>query len=372
MNIEYSAPCLMGIEGILAGELRHLGAQQVEAQNGRVLFQGGYDILARANLCSRYAERIQILLGSFQAVTFEELFQGVKALPWEQWVGKKDAFPVKGRSLSSSLHSIPDCQSIIKKAVVERLKSKYMLEWFEETGAVHQIQFLILKDTVSVMLDTSGAGLHKRGYRANSAAAPIKETLAAAMVDIARVRPFSTVYDPFCGSGTFLIEAAQKAKGIAPGIKRWFSAEQWNQIPKSAWREERERAEASVRTDVEFQAFGFDSDGDAVRLTMENAALAGVADCVHAEKRDISAFEIPSEKGVVLTNPPYGERLLDLSEARELYRTMGKVIPRRSGVQAYVISPDEEFETHFGRRADKKRKLYNGMIKCDVYQYFKD
>lgn len=372
MNIQYSAPCLMGMEGILAGELRYLGAQQVEAQNGRVLFQGGYEILARANLCSRYAERIQILLGSFQASTFEELFQGVRALPWEQWIHKKDAFPVKGRSLSSSLHSIPDCQSIIKKAVVERLKSHYMLEWFEETGAVHQIQFLILKDSVSVMLDTSGAGLHKRGYRANSADAPIKETLAAAIVDVARVRSFSTVYDPFCGSGTFLIEAAQKARNIAPGMKRWFSAEQWSQVPKSIWREERERAEAVVRSVSEFQAFGFDSDENAVRLTMENAKLAGVADCVRAEKREVSAFEVPSEKGIILTNPPYGERLLDLSEARELYRTMGKVFPHRPGVQTYVISPDEEFETYFGRKADKKRKLYNGMIKCDVYQYFRD
>ncbi len=371
MDIAFSAPCLMGIEGILAGELRYLGAQQVEAQNGRVLFSGDADTLARINLCSRYAERVQILMGSFKALSFEELFQGVKALPWERWIGKSDAFPVKGRSLSSALHSIPDCQSIIKKAVVERLKAKYLLSWFEETGPVHQIQFLILKDEVSVMLDTSGSGLHKRGYRRNSNDAPIKETLAAAIVDIARVRPYSAVYDPFCGSGTLLIEAAQKARGIAPGLGRRFAAEGWKQIPREVWREQRTRAQESVRHDIEFEAFGFDHDEEAVRLTRENAKLAGVDDLIHVQKRDVSAFEMPTDKGIILTNPPYGERLLDLSAARELYRLMGTVFPARQGVQAYIISPDEEFEKFYGRKADKKRKLYNGMIKCDLFQYFK-
>ena len=371
MEITFSTPCLMGIEGILAGELRYLGAQQVEPQNGRVLFRGGEEMLARVNLCSRYAERVQILLGSFQALSFEELFQGVRALPWERWIDKKDAFPVKGRSLSSALYSVPDCQSIIKKAVVERLKQKYKLEWFEETGALHQIQFLFLKDTVNLLLDTSGAGLHKRGYRANSTEAPIKETLAAARVDIARVRPFSQVYDPFCGSGTFLIESALKARNIAPGLNRRFSAERWEQIPASFWREERQRAGDNIRKDTEFEGFGFDVDPAAVNLTLENAKLAGVADCIRAECREISDFSVSSEKALILTNPPYGERLLDLDAAREIYRRMGKVFPARPGVSAYIISPDEEFETYFGRRADKKRKLYNGMIKCDVYQYFK-
>lgn len=371
MEYRYVCPCLLGVEGLVADELRFLEAKQVEAQNGRVLFSGGLEILARANLCSRFAERALVLLDVFEARSFEELFQGVKALPWETWIGRKDAFPVKGRSLSSKLSSVPDCQAIIKKAVVERLKQNYKVSWFEETGSLHQIQFLILKDQVSVMLDATGAGLHKRGYRENSNSAPIKETLAAAMASLARVRPYSTVIDPCCGSGTIIIEAAMQALRIAPGLRRRFAAEQWEAMPSQIWRQERERARDLIRRDASFTAFAYDIDEEALELTRANAAKAGVANRIQVKKRDLHDFQAEGEHGTVICNPPYGERLLDVRQAEELYRVMGKVFVQKSGWSYTIISPDDDFEACFGRKSDKRRKLYNGMIKCQVYQYFK-
>lgn len=370
-DFKLAAPCLLGVEGLVANELRAMEAQNVEPQNGRVLFDGTMDMLARANLCSRYSERILIQLGTFSARTFEELFQGVKALPWERWIGKQDAFPVKGSSLNSKLTSVPDCQSIVKKAVVERLKQTYHLNWFEETGPLHQIQFLLMKDQASLLLDTSGAGLHKRGYRANSTEAPIKETLAAAMCNLSRVRSDANFIDPFCGSGTILVEAALLARNIAPGLQRSFSADKWDVIPKEIWKKERERAQSLVRRDASFHAQGFDMDGAAVSLTLENARKAGVVHCVQAEKREISQFRPSGDFGCVVCNPPYGERLLDMQQAEELYRVMGEVFERKRGWNYTIISPDAQFEECFGRKADKRRKLYNGMIACQVYQYFK-
>lgn len=370
-NYKLACPCLFGVEGLVADELRKMEAPGVEAQNGRVLFDGSDEMLARANLWSRFGERVLVWLGEFEARSFEELFQGVRALPWERWIGKQDAFPVKGSSLNSKLASIPDCQAIIKKAVVERLKQKYSLNWFEETGPRFQIQFLILKDRVSLMIDTSGIGLHKRGYRANSAEAPIRETLAAAMVYLSRVRHDANLIDPFCGSGTILIEGALYAKNMAPGRNRRFAAEEWNCIPPEVWKRERERARSMEISDAPFQAHGYDIDGAAVSLTRENAVKAGVADRVYAEKRDISEFRAEGEYGCVICNPPYGERLLDLKQAQELYRTMGRVFERRHGWSYSVISPDETFETCFGRAADRRRKLYNGMIKCQYYMFYK-
>lgn len=364
-------PCLLGVEGLAAAELRRMGAEDVQAQNGRVLFSGSAEMLARANLWSRCGERIMIFMGEFTALSFEELFQGVRALPWERWIGRKDAFPVKGSSLSSKLKSVPDCQAIVKKAIVERLKQKYSVQWFEETGTKYQIRFLILKDRVSLMIDTSGEGLHKRGYRANSAKAPIKETLAAAMVALSRVRRDAHFIDPFCGSGTILIEGAMYAKNLAPGLNRSFAAEKFSQIGSEIWRRERERAQDLVRRDVPFEAFGYDIDPAAVSLTLENAQKAGVGDCIHAEKRDISRFRAEGDSGCVICNPPYGERLLDLKQAEEIYRIMGRTFERKHFWSYSIISPDDMFERCFGRRADKRRKLYNGMIRCQYYMYFK-
>lgn len=246
MKINFVIPCLLGLESVIAGEMKELGAEDVISENGRVLFSGDENILARANICSRFAERIQILVGDFFARSFEELFQGTKALPWEEWIGDEDAFPVKGYSINSTLFSVSDCQSIIKKAVVERLKSKYGISWFSETGPVHQIQFSIMKDKVSLLLDTSGTGLHKRGYRPEANAAPIKETLAASMCSLARLRSYHTLYDPMCGSGTILIEGAMMVHNIAPGVNRNFSAERWDVIPDNVWTQERERARSLV------------------------------------------------------------------------------------------------------------------------------
>lgn len=370
-EIRFCAPCLFGIEGILGDELRRMDAKDVSPENGRVLFSGGPEMLARANIDSRYAERIQLLLGQFRAATFDELFEGVKALPWENWIGKNDRFPVKGWSLDSKLHSVPDCQSIIKKAVVERLKEKYRLPWFEETGALYQIQFTILKDEATLLIDTSGAGLHKRGYRAVAGGAPIKETLAAAIADLARARLARRVFDPCCGSGTLLIEAALSAMKIAPGIGREFSASSWRAVGPDIWREERARAREAERRDVPFSAWGGDIDPGQAALTLENAQKAGIGGRIAAAKADLKDFRTDGDGGVVLCNPPYGERLLDVKAAEELYRTMGDVFVRRPGWSYFIISPHEEFEALFGRKADKRRKLYNGMLKCQLFMYFK-
>lgn len=370
-QLQFCAPCLFGIEGILADELRRMGAETVTPQNGRVLFSGDAALLARANICSRYAERIQLLVGTFRAATFDQLFERTKALPWERFIRRKDAFPVKGWSLNSALHSVPDCQSIVKKAVVERLKSRYGIGWFEETGATVQIQFSILKDEVTLLIDTSGVGLHKRGYRRNAGGAPIKETLAAAIVDVTRTRFAERVFDPCCGSGTLLIEAALAARRVAPGIRRRFAAMDTDWVDPSVWNDERERARSQQLTDKSFSAFGSDIDPEAVRLTVENAAKAGVGPLVKATERDLKDFTPDGDSGIVLCNPPYGERLLDVQTAQRIYRTMGRVFTPKTGWTYAVISPDEQFETHFGRVADKRRKLYNGMLKCQLYIYYK-
>lgn len=371
MNLRFSAPCIFGLEGICANELRYLGIENVQAENGRVLFSGDWNTLAKANINSHYAERIQILLAEFEAHTFEQLFENVKNINWEDFIGVDEAFPVKGRCLSSKLMSIPDCQKIVKKAVVTRLSEKYMLPWLEETGSVHQIQFLIMHDKVSVMLDTSGAGLHKRGYRAESNDAPIKETLAAAMVELARVRSNHFVVDPMCGSGTILIESAMKALGIAPGLKRYFACEKWKCVPKSAFDEERAIAKSKIKSDCTFRAEGYDIDEVALSTAKRNAELAGVADRITFLKRDVKNFVLADGYQTVITNPPYGERLLDLQSAEELYKVMGERFVRQHGKSYTIISPDDDFEKLFGRKADKRRKMYNGTLKCQVYMYFR-
>lgn len=371
LTIRCVVPCLLGLESLIAQELREMGAIDVAAENGRVLFSGDANLLARANINCRFAERIQVLAGSFSAKTFDELFEGTKALAWEEWIGKEDAFPVKGYSIHSALFSVSDCQSIIKKAVVERLKSVYHIPWFEETGPVHQIQFSIMKDTVSLLLDTSGAGLHKRGYRLQANNAPLKETLSASLCSLARLRDYHTLYDPMCGSGTILIEGAMMALNIAPGVNRNFAAERWEALPQSAWARERERARDLVKKDVHFQAYGSDIDADALALAKANAERAGVRANIAWKEASLNDFAPATEKGTLICNPPYGERMLDIQQANELYRIMGKKFDKKRGWSYYIISPSEQFESLFGRRADKRRKLYNGMIKCQLYMYFK-
>ena len=369
MKMTFCAPCIFGLEGICANEFRFLGLENVRAENGRVLFDGDFSSMARANINSRYAERIQVLLAEFRATTFNELFERVKAIRWADFIGMSDAFPVKGSCLNSKLMSVPDCQKIIKKAIVQSLSERYMLSWFEETGAPRQVQFLIMNDRVSILLDTSGSGLHKRGYRAQSNEAPIKETLAAAMAELAGVRPSHYVVDPMCGSGTILIEAAMKALRIAPGLNRSFAAERWSCVPDGVFEQERERAKENINRDCAFHAEGYDIDGAALEVAKSNAEKAGVADRVTFQKRDIRDFELPEGYCTVITNPPYGERLLDLHAAEELYAVMGERFKKESGKRYTIITPDDDFEKIFGRRADKRRKTYNGTLKCQIYIY---
>lgn len=368
-KLRFICPCLFGLEGIAAGEARRLDLENVTATDGRITFEGDLYSMARANLGLRCVERVLIHIKSFKATSFDELFEGTKAAPFEQFIAKDSAFPVKGWSINSALHSIPDCQSIIKKAIVERLKSKYHVNWLEETGSTLQIQFSILKDEVTLMLDTSGQGLHKRGYRKVATEAPIKETLAAGMVDLARVKAYSKVYDPFCGSGTLLIESAMKALNIAPGLKTRFAAERLPFVPSEVFATERKRALESVRPADGLELFGYDIDEQAIEIAKQNAKNAGVLKHIHFSVRDIAEQNFKETQGILLTNPPYGERLLDLNNARKLYQALGNAC-KDSPLSCYIITPEEDFEKYFGRKPSKDRKLYNGMIKCRLYMYY--
>lgn len=368
--IRMVCPCHFGLESTLKFEITKIGGQDISVSDGRVAFSGDFGTLVRANLWLGTAERVLVQLAEFDAHSFEELFQGTKSASFEEFIGAEDRFPVKGYSLNSDLHSVPDCQSIIKKAAVERLKSKYGISYFEETGALYQIRFSILKNHVSIFLDSTGEGLHKRGYRRNSNAAPIKETLAAGMVDLAHIRGDSVVCDPFCGSGTILIEAAYKALNIAPGLKRRFAADNWEVVPAEQWENERKNALDAIRKDTAFFAYGYDIDPECVALTQENCRKAGIQKRVQIKQADVKDYEnLPNT--VTVCNPPYGERLLEIKEAEKLYSVMGQRFFADREHPCFVISPHEEFEKIFGKTADKRRKLYNGMLKCQLYMYFK-
>lgn len=365
-----ACPCLFGLESVLSGEIKRMGGQDVEVTDGRVCFKGTAQMIARANILLRTAERVLIVVGGFRAESFSDLFDGVYSLPLENFIGSGDAFPVKGWSLNSKLKSIPDCQSIIKKAAAKRLGEHYGRQWLPEDGPVHQIQFSIMRDVVTIMIDTSGAGLHKRGYRPAANAAPIKETLAAGIADLARVREDTTVIDPFCGSGTMLIESATKALRVAPGLRRHFSAEAWGLISPQEWQQERRESFEQVRRSGTFKAIGSDIDRLAVSLTRDNAKRAGMAAKIKTDVADIADFTVPDGPFALITNPPYGERMLDIRQAEELYRTMGRVFEPGEGRSYYIISPHEQFEKLFGRQASRRRKLYNGMLKCQLYMFF--
>ncbi len=370
MEHRFCVPCLFGLEGLAAEELRRMGADRVSAENGRVYFQGDGAMLARANLRLRTGERVLLELGRFEARSFDELFEQTKALSWELWIPKDAAFPVAGHSLNSALFSVSDCQRIIKKAVVERLKSRYRLSWFEESGETVQIRFSIMKDLVSLCLDTSGEGLHKRGYRPAHNAAPLRETLAAAMVLLSRYRGRDDFVDPFCGSGTIPIEAALIARNIAPGAGRRFAAMDWRVLPAEIWREEKALA-AAGEYHGDYRILGSDLDPGAVAMARANAERAGVADLIRFETADARSFSRSTERGVIVTNPPYGERIGEKEEAEALYRSFGEALRKTENWQLYLLSSHTEFERCFGREADKKRKLYNGMIKCDLFMYYK-
>lgn len=370
MIYQLTAPCHFGLEKTLSFELRRAGGENLRASDGRVDFTGDEAVIARANITSSVAERVGIVLASFEAMTFDDIFYRVREIPIESFAASSDKLHiVGGHSLSSAITSIPAIQRTIKKALVLRMQEKYKLGTLPETGTVLPIRFLLMKNKMTVTLDTSGDGLHKRGYRAFSNAAPIKETLAAGLVDLARVRESDTVVDPFCGSGTILIEAALKAANIAPGLKRHFAAEKFGFIDNSFWQGAFEEARAAVKKDCGFRAFGYDVDGEAVSLTLENARKAGAERFISAEKRAIRDFRSPAQKVKIITNPPYAQRMGEEREAHEIYRTMGKRLLPLGENELYVITSDERFEELFGEKAVKNRKLYNGMLMCRLYMY---
>lgn len=368
MKFKIVCPCLFGLESVLKQEIIRMGGDEISVSDGRVSFIGGVEMIARANICLRTAERVLVCLGEFCATSFTELFDQTYALPFEQIIGRRDRFPVQGWSLDSKLHSVPDCQAIIKKAAAKRLGARYGIAWLEETGALCQIRFAIRKDNVAVMIDASGEGLHKRGYRKNANIAPIRETLAAGIIDIARIYDDSYLCDPFCGSGTILIEGAMHAMRIAPGLRRRFACEDWGIIERRVFNEERQRAFDLIRRDASFEAQGYDIDPAAVELTLQNAEKAGVASRVHAAIQPVSELTIDRERAAVICNPPYGERMLEIKAANDVYRQMGRAM-RRLNARKYVISPSDEFEMLYGQPAERRRKLYNGMIRCQLFCY---
>ena len=370
MKIEIVATCLFGLEKLLGEEIDALGLKRLETIDGRVAFEGELSDIPRANIFLRTAERIYIKMGSFPAKSFEELFEGVRAIRWEKYISRNDAFPVKGHCIKSTLFSVRDCQSIIKKAISKRLGELYGISWFEETAVKYQIEFFIFKDVATLMIDTSGTPLHKRGYRPAAGEAPLRETLGAAIAMTTRPRDSVLLWDPFCGSGTIVIEASMMMKGIAPGLKRRFAAEEFGIIPRECWKNAREEARSMIK-DTQFEAWGSDIDESVLEFARANASRAGVDDSIRFFRADARKIEKPDRRGTLVCNPPYGERLMDEREVELLYKDIGKTFSTFEPWQMYILTSYERFERLFGRRADKIRKLYNGMIPCNLYQYFK-
>lgn len=370
MTLNYTATCLFGLEGFLGEEIEQLGYKRINNMDGRITFEGDENTAAICSVNLRYAERLYLNLGSYHAETFTELFDGAKSIPWEDVIGRDDEFPVSGHSIKSKLFSVPDCQRIIKKAVSVRLGEKYGITRLPETGVKYKIEFFLFKDNVTLMIDLSGVPLHKRGYRPETVEAPIRETLAAAMVKIARMRENVLLWDPFCGSGTIAIEAAMQMRNIAPGMKRTFAAEKFPLFPTDSWADARARAEAAV-CDSGFRAYATDIDPKCVEVAQASAKRAGVDDMINIFEMDALDIDSMGMRGTVVSNPPYGERLLTHEEADDLYRAMGQAFSRLENWQIYIITQSEVFPKLYGRRADKIRKLYNGMIPCYYYQFFK-
>ena len=368
---ELVVPCHFGMEAVTKREIYDLGYEITRVEDGRITFEGDAEAICRANVFLRSAERVLLLVGRFKATTFEELFQGIKALPWEEYIPQDGKFWVKkASSIKSKLFSPSDIQSIAKKAMVERLKGVYKTDWFKEDGAAYPIRIFLLKDEVMVALDTSGDSLHKRGYRLQTSKAPITETLAAALIMLTPWRKDRILVDPFCGSGTFPIEAAMMAANIAPGMNREFTAEAWtNIIPKQLWYDTVQEAQDMVDTDIEVDIQGYDLDGEVVKAARENAKRAGVDHLIHFQQRDVAKLSHPKKYGFIITNPPYGERLEEKADLPELYTTIGDVFKNLDSWSMYMITSYEDAERYVGKKADKNRKIYNGMIKTYFYQF---
>ena len=368
MEFKMIAPCLFGLEGLAGDELRRMNMKNVQVEDRRVFFTGTELDLARANVGLRTAERVMIVLAQFPAKSFEELFQGVYHTNLEDFIPKDGNFPVKGHCLNSQLMSVSDCQAIIKKAASKRLGEKYGMNWLPETGTKFQLHFTILTDQGTLSLDASGQGLHKRGYRAISNDAPLHETLAAGMIQLTRYRGREFLWDPFCGSGTIPIEAALIAKNRAPGLNRSFAAEAYPYISKEVWQMAKDEArDKEFRGD--YRILGSDNDPACISLSMANARKAGVADCITFKDGDATKMSLPAPSGILICNPPYGQRMMEQQSAQRLYAALGRHLKFAGEWKKYVITSEPEFEHYFGRRSDKKRKFYNGKIKCDYYMF---
>ena len=370
-RFELIAPCHFGLEAVMKREILDLGYEVSQVEDGRVTFIGDAEAVCRANIFLRTTERILLKVGSFKAETFEELFQGTRAIPWEQYIPRDGKFWVaKASSIKSRLFSPSDIQSIMKKAMVERMKGAYGITWFPEDGASYPLRVFLYKDVVTVAMDTSGDSLHKRGYRTLTSKAPITETLAAALLMLTPWKPDRILVDPFCGSGTFPIEAAMMAANMAPGMNREFLAEEWkNLIPKKCWYEAMDEANDLVKDDISVDIQGYDIDGEIVRAARANAAAAGVDHLIHFQQRPVSQLSHPKKYGFLITNPPYGERIEDKKNLPELYKTIGERFAALDSWSAYIITAYEDTERYFGRKADKNRKIYNGMMKTYFYHF---
>lgn len=369
MKYNLIATATFGIESVVAQELKNLGYENLKIENGRVEFSGTEEDIVKCNLWLRSADRVLIKVNEFKAESFEELFQGTSAFKWGDFIPKNGKMHVNGKSVRSMLHSVPDCQSIVKKAIVEAMKKRYRTDWFEEDGPVYKIEVGILKDIVTLTIDTSGPGLHKRGYRGLAGEAPIKETLAAAMVLLSKWEPSRVFADPFCGSGTIVIEAAMIGKNIAPGLKRSFASEEWGNIPKKLWEDGRAAAESQMN-DADFRILASDINSSVLVTARENAAKAGVEDYIAFQKLPVAEFSSKKKYGCIISNPPYGERIGELKEVERLYKEMGKVFAELDSWSYFIITSHLEFQKLFGKRATKNRKLYNGRIQCYFYEYF--
>lgn len=368
-RIDLIATAGFGLEAVVGRELKALGYDDHTVEDGRIAFAADEAAICRTNLWLRSADRMLVRIGSFEARDFGELFDRTTALPWADWIPADGAFPVRGKSVQSQLHSVPDCQAIVKKAIVERLKRSYHKTWFDETGADFTVEVAINKDRVTLTIDTTGVGLHKRGYRKLTGPAPLRETLAAALVQLSYWNPERPFLDPFCGTGTIPIEAALIGRNMAPGLNRTFAAEAWHRVPENLWRAAREEARDLVKQTPAFQLMGTDIDGAVLSQARYHADRAGVASNVSFQPKAFSDLVTAEEYGCVIGNPPYGERLGDRQEAEALYRQMPRVCAGMETWSIYVLTSHPGFETLFGRRATRRRKLYNGRIRCTYYQY---
>lgn len=370
-KMEWIAPCHFGLESVLKKEIQELGYEIIQVEDGRITFGGGIDAACRANIFLRTAERILLKVGSFRAGTFEELFQGTQEIPWENYIPEDGKFWVaKAASVKSKLFSTSDIQSIMKKAMVERMKTRYGLNWFQETGASYPVRVFLMKDIVTVGIDTTGVSLHKRGYRPVAGKAPIAENLAAALIMLTPWRKDRIFVDPFCGSGTFPIEAAMMAANIAPGMNRSFIAEDWtNLIAKKNWYEAVNEAHDRVDDQIETDIQGYDADPEVIRTARRNAEEAGVGHLIHFQRREVKDLRHPKKYGFVITNPPYGERLEEKSSLPRIYKEFGQAFRELDSWSTYMITSYEDAERYFGRKADKNRKVYNGMLRTYFYQF---